>query len=271
MTELGEHAADAGASVDEVRTVHVALGQGRTALLLDPADAARLYQTLHTAAVAVFAFAGTSVLLQPHEPPHPRAVQPLDAFVRYKGAFVHVTRPGNPGRAWDRAAAALAALGWDDANDPRLLPMHCFDAGCLHDLSDATGRERFDDAHRRRDQAGRRRGGWHWANADGHEWAPAKARHALQPLTVGGRDLPQGLHWDTKLGGSREFSNGWQVWDTAKTAYINVAPNAHVRAPSAQKTWDAEDAPRPPVRAPQVGRSRAGTAARRRKAKYPAR
>lgn len=254
ITELREHAAGTGTRLQEVRTSRSALGQGRTAHLLAPVDAARLYQNLHTAAVAVFVLAETSVRLRPHETPHWRAVQPLGDFVRYKAAFVHVTRPGDPGRAWDEAAAALGALGWEDANDPRILPMHCFDPACAHDLSEADGWNRFDDAHRRREQEGRRRGGWHWANGDGHEWAPAKARHALEPLALAGRDLPQGLHWDTKLGRTREFSNGWQVYDTARIPYINVAPNAHVRAPDAQKTWDAEDEPPPEPRAPQVGR-----------------
>jgi len=272
LAELRAHAASVGVVVDEVRTESAALGQGRTAQLLDPADAARLYQTLHTAVLAVFAVGGASVQLRPHEPPHNRTIQPVGAFIRHKAAFVHVTRPGAPDRAWQSAVDGLAALDWVDANDARLLPMHCFDARSSHDLSDAAGRKAFEAAHRRRDQgAGRRRGGWHWTNGEGHEWAPAKARHALAPLTVAGQPLPQGMHWDTRLGRTREFSNAWEMWETSRVPYINVAPNAHVRAPGARKAWDAFDVPRPSARAPEADRRRAGAAARRRKAKYPAR
>lgn len=273
LDELRERAACAGASTDEVLTAEEGVGQGRTRLLLDPADAARLYRTLHTAAVAVFTVSGVSVKLRPHEPPHPRTVQPIGAFVRHKAAYVEATRPGTADHAWQSAQQQLAGLGWVDVHDARLLPMHCFDAHCACDLSDAAGRGRFDQLHRRRNQpGGRRRTGWHWANDQGHQWSLAKASHAHEPLTVGGRELPPGTHWDTALGRTKEYSNGWQVWSTAGVDYINIAPNAHVRAPHAQKSWDASDSPRPPVRAPQVGRSRAGAgAASGRKAKYPAR
>lgn len=269
LSEFRQLVRSEGTVPDEVRTTDASLGQGRSAALLDPADAARLYQTLHKAAVAVFTVVGAYVQLRPHERPHPRTVQPIGAFVRHKAAHVHISRPGRSNQAWGDAVSQLAALGWNDTNDARLLPMHCFDARCTFDLSDPTGRQQFEDAHRRRDHGPGHQRRWHWVNNKGHEWAPAKARHALEPLTIARRGLPPGMHWDTKLGKTREFSNGWEVWDTDRTAYINVAPNAHIRASGAQKIWDAVDRPRPPARTPQAGRRRAGTAARSRRAKYP--
>jgi hypothetical protein len=249
-----QHAESAGLTCQKVQATTIELAQGRSRQVLRPADAMALYRRMHKTLVVVFTAAGTAVRTRPHERPGEGTLLPLANFVRYKASHAVLTRIESLPADCDRAIASVDDLDWDELRDPRLLPLHCFKQLCEADLDTADGVGAFRRAHRKR----RPGGGWCWCDGTEHVWEPASIFHALDDLTIGAKQLPNGFHWDVNVSRDTEFSNGWEVWSVKRGSYINVHPNAHIRSTRASRIWDPAKEEGKRLRTPSEARKRAG-------------
>jgi hypothetical protein len=229
-------------SVRRTESVRVA-GEGweRRAELLRPEDAAGLYREIHRTPTLVVAFAAAMVRRDPsRDPPVRRAALGLEEFVAYKAPFGLIRGHTDPARIVAGFETWLAGVHCDGDADPRALPLHVFDAGPrCPDLSAAEGAAAFAAQHGH--ASGR-------TDADGVDWrrADPRAFHGGKALEVAGRVLPAGFHWDvSRRRGEVRLTTAEAVWKLAgKGTYLNVYPDAHVRAPKdprVRRVW-----PKPP-------------------------
>ena len=69
-------------------------------------------------------------------------------------------------------------------------------------------------------------------------------------LTVAGRQLSRGMHWDVELvRGSGHLYTAHEVWEIgAGSGYVNVSPTSDVRQPTrrstARRVWPPHGSPR---------------------------
>ena len=57
----------------------------------------------------------------------------------------------------------------------------------------------------------------------------ANEMHGRDVLTIAGRALVAGYHWDVSSGRKTTISNTFGVWEIKPDGYVNVYPNAHIR------------------------------------------
>ncbi|MGH7617201.1 MAG: hypothetical protein ACREPM_08245 [Gemmatimonadaceae bacterium] len=219
-----------GWSLQQRSTAVIKERSGRSTRVLSISDANALYRQMHRKRVAVLAFQSPQVCLR----------QDIDAavargetiglarFCRYKSFFVSLNlETGNP-MAWMAPFAAWCdTTNCDDEYDPRCLPFHVFSAQNVA-LDTEAERQQFDASY-----------GHGRSRCDDHDltWKlDPRAFHGHETLSVAGRELPQGYHWDVNAGRRPvRIGNGVSEWLVKR--YVNVHPDATIlgRAPFAKK------------------------------------
>ncbi len=204
--------------------------------VLAPKDAELLYRLLHRGPVIVTAVTAVFVLRDPRSSSiREKHVIRLQDFVEHKACYALIN-----GRT-DVAALGPSFPGWrgvvrcDGQDDPRVLPLHSFDAnGPCPDLASAEARKAFGARYGagkfRLDEAGR-------------EWARATALHGRETLMIAGSPLRAGFHWDAgyrKGSGALLCANA--VWRLPGRSYANVYPDGDVRGgradvPPIKRIW----------------------------------
>lgn len=204
--------------------------------VLAPGDAERLYRLVHHGPVMVTAVTSIFVLRDPRSADlREKDVLRLEDFVEHKAGFLLVN-----GRT-DVAGLEATFSSWrsvvrcDGQDDPRVLPLHMFDAGGpCPDLTTDAGRNAFASRH----GTGRLR-----TDLSGREWARATAFHGREALTIAGCLLRQGFHWDVGYRrGSGTLCCSNAVWRLPPRSYANVYPDGGVRGgstdvPPIKKVW----------------------------------
>lgn len=210
--------------------------------ILQPADANELYRDLSLRKCYVLSRGSVFVLHDPRrDPPTKRDCLPLRHFVQYKAAF----RTLEDGRDHVADLGMLMALeapsDCADQHDPRVLPLHVFDKGATStSLANEEGRKAFRAAYGNRND---------WMSPSTGSWSPAApgARHGLEgpsgkSLRVWDYLVPAGFHWDTSAGRQRRtVIAASSVWRVEPRGYVNIYPNAHIRAGArARELWQAK-------------------------------
>jgi len=213
--------------------------------VLAPGDASTIYRDLHRAPAMVAAFGPAFVSLDPsRDPPNRRYARALEGFVAYKAIFGLVRGESDAEVLFDDFATWRDGVHCADPSDPRTLPLHVFDIGGneFHLACDEGCRRflrAFGKPSQRRDESGR-------------VWRTGLA-HGREEFRVAGLTLPPGMHWDvSSVGGSWRIANASEVWKVEGRAYVNAAPNEHLRGPQtrsrghARLVWraDTKNAPR---------------------------
>jgi len=206
--------------------------------VLDPTDASSIYRDLHRAPTAVAALASVLVSVDPsREPPNRRATRTLEAFLAYKSTFRLVRGDADVKRLFDEFGQWKATVHCDGPADPRALPLHVFELGGNGlDLACAEGanlfRRQFGEPSQREDAGDR-------------VWR-AGIPHGREELSISGRRLPAGTHWDvSSRRGKWRIANAREVWKVEGRAYLNAYPDEHLRAPraryraQARRVWHA--------------------------------
>jgi hypothetical protein len=216
-------------SVRRTERVRVA-GEGweRGVQLLSPVDAGGLYRQIHRAPTLVLTFAAAMVRRDPsRDPPVRRAALSLEEFVAHKAAFGLLRGHDDLPRIIAAFDAWRGGVHCEGEADPRVLPLHVFEVGPRRpDLGTVAGARLFREQH---GSASAR------TDAEGVLWGRAErgARHGGGSLTIAGRALATGMHWDvSRPGDSLRLLTAAEVWKlSGRRAYVNVYPDAHVRPP----------------------------------------
>lgn len=207
------------------RKVLVTGGSGRKMNVLAPDDAAELYRMVHFGPVLVAALASVRISIDPsREPPNRRETRSLETFVRYKAIYGLVRSDPDPPSLLVLFEAWRKEIGCAGPSDPRVLPLHVFDAGSEDlDLASEAGADRF-----------RRTFGVPARRVDGCRriWERG-VPHGRDDLQVAGHVLPAGMHWDVSAKRKAfNIANAREVWRVARGGYVNVYPDAGLRGPS---------------------------------------
>ena len=212
--------------VRRAELVKVTSGQtsGRAFHLVKIEDARNLYEQIHRAPVVVMSSVGCFIRRDPSsQPVRRKQLISLEGFVRYKAHFRMFRSPFECSRFTERIGAMKIEYPVSGVHDPRILPLHIFDA---HREWEHLEEDRelqdfhalFGASSTRRDR-GRR------------EWAKAKAMHGGSVLRVHDVEIPRGYHWDvTRQNGEERITTTHEVWKLpGKTSYCNVYPDGYVR------------------------------------------
>jgi hypothetical protein len=194
--------------------------------VLSPEDAAALYRLAHRSRALVLVSAPTLVRRDPRgDPPTRRQTITLQTFVQHKALYGEVKQRNDIDAEFQRFNRWQQSVGCTGDNDPRVLPLHVFEArGDWSRLGEAVvDREfvaRFGRPQERHD--------------DGQKvWKRTAEYHGSSALTVAGRELSEGLHWDVRTDGPGEaqLHTSAEVWvlPPAARGYLNVYPDADVQ------------------------------------------
>lgn len=219
------------------RTVALAAGSGRVRNVVPRVHAMAIYVRMHRVPVALVADVQAVVRQNPSRPLRDDKLISLRDFARYKAFLVQRTTSGRLPEKWaDSLSAWCSGIHCDGHGDPRCLPLQTFDASRLdHDLNESAGRQAFtrqygpprqrvDDSHRS------------WRLAD------PGARHGRDPVTVAGRRLAEGIHWDVTGRGATTLCTLDQVWRIQPRGYVNVYPDGALRGGNrAVRQWSASE------------------------------
>ncbi|HET7484353.1 MAG TPA: hypothetical protein VFJ64_03160 [Solirubrobacterales bacterium] len=195
--------------------------------LLAPADASTVYRDLHRAPGMVAAFGPAFISLDPsRDPPNRRYARALEDFVAYKAAFGLVRGESDAKRLFDDFARWRDGVHCENPSDPRVLPLHVFDLGGNEfDLACEEGSRRFLRMFGKPRQL---------RDGSGRIWCTGPA-HGREEFCVAGLTLSAGTHWDVSADGkSWRIANASEVWKVDGRAYVNAAPNEHLRGPQAK-------------------------------------
>jgi len=204
--------------------------------VLAPADAERLYRVLHHGPVIVTALTAVFVLRDPSATVvREKDTLRLEDFVEHKSAFLLVNGRTDISALGSRFSAWCSAPRCTGPDDPRVLPLHTFDAnGSCPELGSDSGRKafasRYGTSRLRADERGRK-------------WARATALHGREALTVAGHQLVHGYHWDVGYPrGSGTLLCANAIWRLPRRSYANVYPDGGVRGgntdvPPIKKIW----------------------------------
>lgn len=227
------------------RSLQVVGGSGRHMNVLAPADASTIYRDLHRVPAMVAALGPAFIGLDPsRDPPNRRYTRSLEDFVSYKAIYGLVRGEQDARRLFEDFATWRGGVHCDDPGDPRTLPLHVFDIGGNEfDLARDEDSQRFlrtyGKPRQRRDESGR-------------IWRTGPA-HGRDEVHVAGLTLPAGTHWDVSADRRNwRIANASEVWEVKGRAYVNAAPNEHLRGPQgrcrgqARLVWraDTKNAPR---------------------------
>ena len=210
--------------------------------ILEPADAGELYRDLSLRKCHVLSRGAVFVLHDPRrDPPTKRDCLPLPQFVQYKAAFRTLEDGRDPAADLDDLMALEGPSDCSDHHDPRVLPLHVFHKDAvLRPLVEESGRQAFRSTYGN---------GGNWLSPSTGTWTPAApgVRHGRPDasgnlLRVWDYVVPPGFHWDTSAGRKRRtVIAASSVWRVEPRGYVNVYPNAHVRAGArANELWQAK-------------------------------
>ena len=156
----------------------------------------------------------------------------LSNLIAYKamyfalGAGAHVDE--HAARVREEIADALAAIAGAVCvdTDPRSLPFIPFDLGGAYEDDLALDADHGRDAFRATYGPHRDR-----TDASGVGWKlDPRAYHGQDVLTVKGRALPGGFHWDVAgPRGGTHLVTAAEVWHVKRNQYLNVYPDNYVR------------------------------------------
>jgi hypothetical protein len=204
--------------------------------VLAPRDAELLYRLVHHGPVVVTAVTAVFVSRDPRSNPirEKHAIR-LQDFVEHKACYVLINGRTDVAALGPAVAEWLGVVRCDGQDDPRVLPLHSFDAnGPCPDLAHAEGRKAFGARY----GAGRLR-----LDEGGREWERAAALHGRETLSIAGYRLRAGFHWDvTNRKGSGTLLCANAVWHLPRRSYANVYPDGDVRGgstdvPPIKKIW----------------------------------
>lgn len=198
---------------------------GRPIQFLAPRDALQLYKSLHRTVAIVLSFTQVYVRRDPSR--HPvvrRKASTLAEFVAHKAVYGLVRGKTSVPGYLDRFIAWQAAVKCAGEDDPRVLPLHVFEAGGpWSELATSEGRAAFDS------QFG---GGASRTDLEQRMWdrASRAAYHGRERLTVAGHTLAAGMHWDVNIDSAKaRLTTAHEVWQLRRRAgYVNVYPDGHV-------------------------------------------
>jgi hypothetical protein len=224
------------------RKVLVVGGSGRKMNVLVPDDAAELYRMVHFGPVLVAAFGSARISIDPsREPPNRRETRPLETFLLYKASFGLIRGDADLPSLFARFEAWREVASCTGSGDPRVLPLHVFDAGSDDlELDTQAGtdrfRQKFGSSGRRVDECGR-------------IWEKG-VPHGRDELEVAGCALPAGMHWDVSAKRKAfKIANAREVWRVERGGYVNVYPDAGLRGPSSirqdrvRRLWPSSSRP----------------------------
>lgn len=200
---------------------------------LEGADAMEIYKLLHRRPVAVLSLQrpqrpGPLIMKGPTVPQRIRreTYVALREYCRFKGFFVRLTL-GRPFDSWiEPFNRWMATVDNDGQHDPRTIPMHIFEPTKLRsrELRAPEGRDKFNTHY----------GATNRIDDDGRKWGEEGPMHGTDELTVCGRNLPTGFHWDLQCSGSVVRN---PVSEVAVVNYVNVSPDAELRPRPPYAKW----------------------------------
>ena len=228
---------DRGWTFEQRNTLRRSLPDHRSrkvrAHLLHYQHATELYIRMHSRNIGVVQVDKTHVPVTPNPKTSLRYFLPLQQFVRYKALHRRIDLGAFADQEAERVAIGLE--DWiaqsnkcEGEKDPRCLPFHVFLANLnRYDLDVPDGRRRFNEDHG--SQGSRRdNNGLHWDRPS------ARDMHGRRSLHVAGCRLVQGFHWDVSISsrttGATELSNTAEVWKVWGDGYVNIYPDAQIRA-----------------------------------------
>ncbi len=207
------------------KSLRVVGGSGRHMNVLAPADASTIYRDLHQVPAVVAALGPAFIGLDPsRDPPNRRYTRRLGGFRRIQGDL----RDGSRRVRRQEIVRGLRDMaGWGPLRQP----------GGSADPAVAHVR------HRREQVRSCPRRGLRSASCacTGSPVSVVTDQVAfgapVQPMvatrfTRAGLTLPAGTHWDVSADGtSWRITNASEVWKVDGRAYVNAAPNEHLRGP----------------------------------------
>ncbi|MEU5702760.1 hypothetical protein ACFFS2_04380 [Streptomyces aurantiacus] len=212
--------------VRRTELVKVAGGEnsGRPFNLVRIEHARDLYEQIHRIPVITMSNIGCFIRRDPSSiPVRKKQLISLEGFVRYKSFFRIFRSPTECVTFIDELGSLKAAYYTTDVHDPRMLPLHIFDAeGNWENLEDVAQlrefRSRFGGGATRFDRCRR-------------EWANPKALHGRDILRVNGVEIPMGYHWDvTRKNGDERITTAHEVWKLpGSNSYCNIYPDGYIR------------------------------------------
>ncbi len=210
-------------SVEGRSAVIASSTMGRTREFVTRMDAYDLYVLSHKRPVAIVHSGGLHVRRSPVAAFRERDVVPLEAFFRYEAFSVHVDSDDFAG--WDRRFRRWSAAVWcTSPTDPRCLPMHIFNSALAAGLDEDRKRKQFVAGHSHPTAPGSR------IDDERFRWeaAPVEGRHAVRdPITIGGRAMEDGYHWDVTSSGRKAINAVSTVWRV--NGHLNIYPDGCVR------------------------------------------
>ena len=212
------------------RSTRFKSGIGRKFQIVSPDVATELYEAVHRRRVGVWEVLGTSAPIIPNPKSNPRHYRRLSMFVKYK-AFHAQLDPEKFDADWRRQEQAfkmwMKAVNCEGESDPRCLPFHVFTSSTdKYDLNNDEGRRRFADHHGQ--QSYRR-------DDEDRVWNRAQALHGAVEVTIAGRNLVRGFHWDVSAKKEFKIATTSAIWQIRRDGYINVYPDAYIRKTKSSK------------------------------------
>lgn len=201
--------------------------------LLEPRDATAVYKRAHRAAVGILHTPRLRVGIRPIAGRMGKHIS-IERFVRYK-SLVRQAIPADGIPAIDTFIEDLniwaSSVECEGEQDPRCMPLHVFDdSRDWLTLDGPAGRTDFKTAY----GAGTKR------DREGREWQRARVLHTREVLTVAGKALAVGFHWDVQnlRNSPARVSTTNEVFELLPFGYVNVHPDAFVRGErKARRIW----------------------------------
>lgn len=204
----------------------------------NPRDVIALYRDAHRSSVALLVSGEIRFCT---EPPEDRAVR-RDLTLRLLRHCQYKAYCCNFPETSDDLETFIAGFDdWtntihcDGDTDARCLPFPVFKPKTDFDnLADSDFRARFDAAHHHKGRVGGK------ADERGLVWeTDPRAFHGHETLTVAGRALSKGFHWDVQNDEKKPktFGSPTEVWEIRSRSYLNVYPDGKIigRPPNARK------------------------------------
>ncbi|MGC0337916.1 hypothetical protein RKD20_002950 [Streptomyces sp. SLBN-8D4] len=197
---------------------------GRPFNLVRIEHARDLYTQIHRIPVLAMSNIGCFIRRDPSSVPvRKKQLISLEGFVRYKAHFRIFRSPAECARFVDELGQLKASHCATDVHDPRMLPLHIFDA--------EQEWEHLEDEAQLRDFRSLFGGGSTRLDRCRREWAKAKAMHGGDALRVNSVEIPKGYHWDvTRRNGDERITTTHEVWKLPGSgSYCNIYPDGYVR------------------------------------------
>ena len=208
------------------QTRRIISSEGRIFRVVDVQDATNLYRRIHRSRVGVWQIGKAQVPISPGLAPTPKRVVTLKGFVTHK-AFHYTIPKGKFLSAWrssrDEFDEWMSRVDCEGEGDPRCLPLHMFASELdLSILATKEGRSVFDECHGPQSNRVDARQ-VHWRR-------PLGSYHGRDVLSIAGRSLAKGFHWDVSTKHSTQRINTTsEIWEIRRGGYVNVYPDQHVR------------------------------------------